>query len=287
MNKKLSIGLGLALAATVSTNAFADACDNLGNNAEWKSNFAKLETAVDKGQYDEAVEYAKSLYAICAKSPALLFYTGQAMKGQGDKDRATQYFIKAAEMTSDVAVDPGMSRRIWYARYEAEHPEATPEALQAKADELAAEKNKYDELKAEWDAKSVEERENAARIEVASVYLQQESKRSWGAAMWSGVGIAVAGIALTATGAALITSSDKIEKSGETTTEKSGFAVTKPYVTSWALLGAGLAMTVGGTVLTGIAGYHYARIDLDNDGAADESVSFNILPGSVSFGMTF
>ena len=55
----------------------------------------------------------------------------------------------------------------------------------------------------------------------------------------------------------------------------------------WAMLGAGLAMTVGGAVLTGIAGYHYARIDLDNDGSADESVSFNVSPTSLSFGLTF
>ena len=287
MNKKLSIGLGLALAATVSTNAFADPCDNLSTNIEWATNFAKLEAAVDNGKNEDALEYAKVLFGICQKSPTLLYFTGRAMKGQGDNDRATQYFIKAAEMTSEVAVDPGMSRRIWAARYEAEHPEASPEGLKAKADELAAAQARYDELKAEMDAKNLEEKENAARLEVASVYLQQEAKRSWGAALWSGVGVAAAGIALTVTGAVLANSVDKIEKVGEATTEKSGFAITKPYIASWALLGAGIAMTVGGTVLMGVAGYHYARIDLDNDGVADESVSFNVLPGSVSFGMTF
>ena len=124
-------------------------------------------------------------------------------------------------------------------------------------------------------------------MEVASEYLIEKSRSDWGAAMWSGVGIAAAGIALTVTGGVLAMNSDKIEKSGETTTEKSGFAVPKPYVASWALLGAGIAMTIGGTVLTGIAAYHYVRVDLDNDGVEDESVSFNVLPGSVSFGMTF
>ena len=287
MNKKLLIGLGLALAATASTNAFADSCDNLASNATWTSNFSKLETAVEKGQYDDAVEYAKPLFGICQKSPALLYYTGLAMKGKGDADRATQYFIKAAEMTSDVAVDPGMSRRIWYARYEAEHPEATPEALKAKADELAAEQAKYNELKSEWDAKNVEEREEQARMEVAGAYLIEESKRNWGGAMWAGVGITAGGLILAITGGVLSMKVDKIEKSGETNADKSGFAVTKTYVASWAMLGAGIAMTVGGAVLTGIAGYHYAKIDLDNDGSADESVSFNVLPGSVSFGMTF
>ncbi len=287
MNKKLSIGLGLALAATISTNAFADACDDLSSNIEWITNFAKLEAAVDNGKNEDALEYAKVLFGICQKSPTLMYFTGRAMKGQGDNDRATQYFIKAAEMTSEVAVDPGMSRRIWAARYEAEHPEASPEGLKAKADENAALLAQNNELKAELDAKIVAEKENAARMEVAGVYVQQESKRSWGAALWTGVGFAAAGIALTITGAVLTNSMEKVEKIGDATSDKSGYAVTKPYVLSWSLLGAGIAMTVAGTAVMGIAGYQYAHIDLNNDGEANESVSFNVSPTSISFGMTF
>ena len=57
-----------------------------------------------------------------------------------------------------------------------------------------------------------------------------------------------AGIGMSVAGAVLVKKSDKIEKSGETTTEKSGFSVTKPYVAGWTLLGAGIVATVGGTV---------------------------------------
>ena len=287
MNKKFSIGLGLVLAAAVSNHAFADACDNLGNNAEWRKKFAKLETAVDNGQFEDAIEHSKALFAICSRSPALMFYTGQAMKGKGDIDRAKQYFIKASDLTSEIAVDTGLSRRIWFARYEAEFPDASPEARQAQADQLAAEQAKYSELKAELDAHHIDLRENNARIEIASAFLNEKSKRDWGIALWSGVGITAAGIILIVSGGVLTTESEEIEKSGDTTTEKSGFAVTKPYVAGWTLLGAGIAATVGGTVLMGIAGYNYVRVDLDNDGAEDESVSFNVSPTGISFGMTF
>jgi hypothetical protein len=285
--KGLAIGTGLVLAATMSNAAFADDCDNLSNNPNWDLNFSTLENAVDKGDYDTAVETAKVLFGICAQSPALLYYTGVAMKGKGDKERAQQYFVKASENTSEIAVDPGMSRRIWYARYEMEHPEATPEAIKAKADEMAETKRQYADLKTQFDEMNKNIELNTAQRSMEEKFLLQQSKENWWSSMWAGVGIAGAGIALTITGGVLASTSEKIEKAGTPTTEKSGFAITKGYVAGWTLLGAGIAMTIGGTVLTGIAGYHYNAIDLDSDGAKDESVSFNVSPTGVSFGMTF
>ena len=55
------------------------------------------------------------------------------MRGSGDEERAKIYFQKSSESLSIMAADPGLSRKIWYTRYESEHPESTAEALQEKA----------------------------------------------------------------------------------------------------------------------------------------------------------
>ena len=96
-----------------------------------------------------------------------------------------------------------------------------------------------------------------------------------------------AGLVLTITGGVLVSNSKKIENTGAPSTEKSGFAIRKSYVAGWTLLGAGLVATVGGTVLTGIAGYRYNRLDTNGDGEKNESVSFSVMPTAVSFEMTF
>ena len=281
----LSIGLGIAFAATTASMAFADDCNNLGGNPAWTSNFGKMESAIEKGKYDDAIEYAKPLFAICQRSPALLYYTGLAMKGKGDLDRSKQYLIKASDMTSDVAVDPGMSRRIWFARYEAEFPEAAPESLQAKADAMAEQKAKYAELEKQVAEKAAADKEAAIQTDVASTMLLGKTLSNWRASMWAGVGITAAGIAATIAGSVLVVKSDKVEAKGNIDTSNSGFAVKKSYLAGWALIGAGIVATVGGTVLTGIAGSRFVRTSDELD--KKQVFSFSVSPTSVAFGMEF
>ena len=255
--------------------------------------------AYDRGDYDEALQIGKQLTLICNRSPVVNFTMSEIYRKTGNDQDSDTYAARATDYIIEYPVPAALNERIWLRAAENKLPyKKQLSDLQGRMTKMAGdlktcneEKNACNEEKNSLvgndatlrAALEAAQKENA----IHNQYQLKESKDNWGAAMWTGVGVAAAGIALTVTGAVLAKSVDKVEKVGEATIKKSGFAVTKTYVTSWSLLGAGLAMAVGGTVLTGIAGYHYANIDLDNDGAADESVSFNVSPTSISFGMTF
>ena len=275
-----------AFALTSATNAFAD-CSTM-NDDQWIELSSEMASAYDRGDYDEALRIGKQLTLICNRSPIVNFTISEIYRKTGNDQESDKYASRATDYIIEYPVPAALNERIWLRAAEVKLPYKKQAAdlqqnLEKVENDLSVCNDANIILASNDSTLNQTIQENAIRSE----YLLKESKRSWGAMMWSGVGITVAGIALTATGAALASTVDKVEKSGEATDKKSGYAITKPYITSWALLGAGIAMTVGGTVLTGIAGYHYTHIDLDNDGAKDESVSFNISPTSISFGMTF
>lgn len=285
MNVYLKLLSTLSLSAFIgltASNAFAD-CSTM-NDEEWNNLSAQMAKAYDQGNYEEALQYGKQLIVICNRSPVVNYTMSEIYRKSGNEEESDKFAKRATEFILEYPVPQALAERIWLRRAENELPyKKQLSDLQGRMTKMAVELKECNEMKANYAADQESAKENA----IHEQYLKEESKRHWGAAMWSGVGIMAAGVGLTIAGSVMTVKSDKIEKSGETTKEKSGFEVTKPYVAGWTLLGAGLAMTVGGTVLTSIAGYRYTHIDLDNDGAADESVSFNVSPTSIAFGMTF
>lgn len=275
-----------AFALTSATNAFAD-CSTM-NDEQWIELSGDMASAYDRGDYDEALRIGKQLTLICNRSPIVNFTISEIYRKTGNEVESDKYASRATDYIVEYPVPAALNERIWLRAAEVKLPYKKQAAdLQENLTKVEGELNACNEEKTALVDSGTNLNATIQENAIRSEYLLKESKSSWGAAMWSGVGITVAGIALTATGAALASSVDKVEKSGEATDKKSGYAITKPYIASWALLGAGIAMTVGGTVLTGIAGYNYTHIDLDNDGVKDESVSFNVSPTSISFGMTF
>ena len=282
-----------AFALTAASNAFAD-CSTM-NDEEWNDLSAQMASAYDKSDYENALRIGKQLTVICNRSPVVNFTMSEIYRKSGNEQESDKYAERATQYILDYPVPQALNERIWVRAAENKLPyKRQLSDLQGRMTKMAGDLKTCNEEK-----NTITEEKNALAANLATLettqkenaihgqYQLKESKSHWGAAMWTGVGVAAAGIALTVTGAVLSNSVDKIEKVGEATVKKSGYAVTKSYVASWSLLGAGLALAVGGTVLTGIAGYHYTSIDLDNDGTADESVSFNVSPTSFSFGMTF
>lgn len=279
-----SILAATAMAFGMASNAFAD-CSQI-NDPQWNDLSVQMATAYDKGNYEEALKIGKQLTVICNRSPIVNFTMSEIYRKSGNEQESDKFAERATEYILDYPVPQALNERIWLRAAENKLPyKKQLSDLQGRMTKMAGDLRTCNEEKEQLAGSDAALKENAIRSE----YLLQQSKSSWGAALWSGVGIMTAGVGMTIAGAVLVKKADKIEKSGETTTEKSGFSVTKPYVAGWALLGAGIVATVGGTVLTGIAGYHYTHIDvdLDSDGNKDESLSFNLSPMGASFGMTF
>lgn len=273
-----------ALALTAASNAFAD-CSTM-NDAEWNSLSASMAKAYDAGNYEEALGYGKRLSVICNRSPIVNYTMSEIYRKSGNEEESNKYAKRATEFINEYPVPQALTERIWLRYAENELPYKKQLAdLQGRMTKMAGDLRECSEMKGKYD----ESAQTLHEHEIRNIYLQRESKANWWGAMWAGVGIAAAGIGMTIAGSVLVVKADKIESSGEMSADKSGFAITKPYVAGWTLLGAGVVATIGGTVLTGIAGYHYNSIDvdMDDDGEKDESLSFNIAPSYVSFGMTF
>lgn len=241
---------------------YAD-CNDLSNNPKWTSQLTILKEQVDSKKYSEAIETSKPLFAICQESPALLYYTGLALQGNGDADRAKVYFQKASEATSGMATEPGISRLIWYARYEAENPNRTKESVE----KLNAELEKY-------------------KIQdVQSSYTDQIVLDRYKATMWTGIGVGIAGIVLTSVGGALVAtqekSNDKSVVRGESLKIRGG------YLAGWTTLGVGLGLAVAGAITAGIGGYQYTHLESNNAAPDGADLSFHVGLTGAEMRLTF
>lgn len=296
MKSKCLTALAGLMALGVASSAMADDCNNLGSNTTWNTNFANLETAIEKANYDEAIDVAKTLYGICQRSPALNYYTGMAMKGKGDTERAAIYFQKASEYTSDIAVDPGMSRRIWYARYESEHPDATPEALAAAKEKYDAQVMATADLQKQLQEQSQQLEVKKATAAVTTLADLESAVTNWKVGMWTSVGVTTLGVAMTIAGGMIAKKADKLKKSD---TAKSGWKINPAHNAGWAVFGTGIGLGVTGLTMTIMTAYNYVkysdRLDAmyEQQGQSTEettepvSYRFDVTPTSASFGMTF
>ena len=267
--------IGMTAAAS---NAMAD-CSSIGSS-EWNNYAMAMNAAVESQNYEEALNSAKRMSLICDREPSLNFSMSRIYAKMGDEKNAAVYAKKATDYIADYPVPPMLAERIWMNRAEYDLPyKAELEALQAKTAD-------YDTIKAEYDARVQEDKEKTLRNE----FMQRSTMANWWGALWAGVGITAGGIILTGVGGGLIANADKIEQAGEMGNGKSGFAVTKPYVAGWTMLGAGLAMIAGGGVLLGISVARYTKFQSQLEAAGEvkeDTISFQVFPGYASFGMTF
>ena len=273
------------LAGLIPATSFAQNCDGLDRNSSWQAGMAELSEHIDKEEYDAAIESAKPLFAICPGMPSLNYYTAIAMRDK-DPARSLLYLQEAAKRTSQFSTSAAMSRKIWSALFDAEHPERTEAAvaqmtqvnmrLNAEIDGQKQIIAKKDEHINELEKRVLQADHNAAKmlytnnIEVQSNYYRL---------MWAGAGLGIAGLLVTGGGLALALMVDNTKEYGS-----SGYKVSTPYIIGWSLIGAGAGMTVAGAVVAGIAGYNYTHIELPD---SDVTLSFDVSPMSASFGMAF
>ncbi len=274
--------------------AFAD-CDDIGD-PNYQKSVKEFIAIYESGEYQKAIEAAKPLFAVCKETPSVLFYTGLAFRGLGNIDNAKVYVQKASENLSKYSADPGLSRKIWFERYELEHPESTVEAIEERKkmiDALTAQVNdanrqiegmrdQVDAVKAEKD--QYIEKNHELELTLVSTGDVTRYKNL----MWTGAGLGMGGIAAAIAGGVLVGMNDEIKiknmsaEGGRLRGKPDG--ITRDL--GLGLLGAGIGMTVVGAVMTGISGYYYTHLTGSGDGQSDSGESGENAP-SVSFNAGF
>ncbi|MBQ8038119.1 MAG: hypothetical protein IJ268_14110 [Proteobacteria bacterium] len=218
---------------------YGEDCTDLLSNKDWQSRMNQMIQMVEAHNYSQAIEQAKGLYPICRRSPILNYYTGMALLGKGEREQALVYFQKASDYISEIGVDPGISRRIWYARYELEHPECSQSSMLEQTRELAKLKLEKANFRSGQD-------------------MTELAKASEWKLMWTGAGIGMAGLVVAGVGAGIGMNVDNVnyvDKGGQSKSMK----VSTSYMAGWGLFGAGLGMLVSGAIMTAVAGYKYTH----------------------------
>lgn len=249
--------LAFAVSILVSAPAYAqDRCETIGEDPEWAENIKQLIKTMQEGDMQAAKIQSKQTAEICPNAPALNYLQGKIAEALGETKDALYYYQKASENTYTFAVEPDTAKKIWYARYENEHPERTAGALSSTNTRLDALEN-----------------ENAQ--------LRQEKHDTYGQLMWTGVGIGIGGLILTGIGSAVVASTKPVSLyvvNGVNYEYQS-----KPaYAFGWSSLGIGLGLLATGSILAGIFGYKYSQSD-----AGSEDIAFSISPVSFSIEMRF
>lgn len=273
-----SITVGLCSLLFLST-AYADNCDKLDKNQSWVSGFTELNAAYKAEKWDEALKHAKSLEEICDLSPILNYTIARLHKNKGDKEKYLFYLQKSTQNTERFAVDKDTLDRMWEEKYLAAHPEATPEHIASLKADIESLKVDIESLKADLEQAKLTNTE-LSNTTISKEARLEEQVNDFKTPMWIAVGIGAAGIALTATGAALVATSepsDFVKKSGVPGRYKENIN----HTTGWVLLGVGSAFLISGTVFSAILGYKYKH-SKDN-----QSLSFNISPTNASIAFEF
>ena len=245
-----------------------DGCGTIAQSSEWISDMQEFVNAVDNGELKHAQTLSKKLSKVCADSPALNYVQGKMYEKLDDRINALFYYQKASENTYRYAVDPKTAQKIWFARYEFEHPERTQDAVKSSSEKISA--------------NEIENERLSKQLQALAPY-KDEYLESIKNLLWTGTGLGVSGLVFIGTGAALAAMypACTIEQDDE------GL---KPYrahekalhSVGWAFVGIGSGLFVTGTILAGVYGYKYTHFKVDNT-----DISFDISPTSLSFEMTF
>ncbi len=244
--------------------AFANECDDLETNTTWQKGMNTIAQMQKQGNHEQALEETKKLYKICSLAPSLLYMTGESLEATGDKERALIYYQKATENMSQMVVEPGLARKIWYRRYELEHPERTADAIseqQSRIEELTAQAQELEKKNLELSVKDS---------------LMTNPADGFKTLMWTGAGSAIGGAVLAIAGGTMLGVIDK------NTEIRGGKAhIKSSFLTGYVLLGTGIGLTVLGSAVAGIGGYYYSKTK------SNAVMSFNFTGTGASFGMTF
>ena len=278
MQKIFVTGLAL-LALLLPGLAFAD-CNDIGTPA-FQKGVKDLISLYESGQYKKAIDAAKPLFAKCKEAPSVLYYTGLAFRDQGDIENAKVYIQKASEALSKYSAEPGISRKIWYERYELEHPEGTVEAVNTRKIMIDALTTQVGEINKQIDNMRAQMESDRADKDL---YIQKNhdlelAVQSGGDVtryknmMWTGAGIGIGGIALIVAGGAVYGTKHNDLKLKDMEFEKNNNTILNGTSDNLqrdlgiGLLSAGIGMTLIGAVMAGINGYyytHFSNSDADN-----------------------
>lgn len=260
------------LAIIPNTAAAENNCNKLEKNEEWKTGMTTLVQTMQANDMKLAKQQAKALSKICSDSPSLNYLQGKIAEALDEKNEALYFYQKASENTYAFAVDPETAKKIWYARYENEHPERTQDAILSKDEQFKA-----------LNANLKQAESDKAQYFKELNTLKESELSTTKSLMWTGVGLAAGGLILASTGAAFIALNDPV-KLEEVSNDKVHYTYSeKPlYFAGWTFVGLGTGLLITGAVLTGIYGYKYTHISSDS-----HEMSFHISPNSLSFGLTF
>ena len=281
----------------LALDAYAEDCTNLEENAEWTSGLQELIDLYEQARYEDARNLAIELRNTCSKSPILNYMNAKIAEGLNDNEMALKYFQEASKNTYEIAIPPETAKKIWYARYEKEHPERSANSVAILKDEsesLAEQSVLLKEQSRILSTKILKTRQSA-EIET----LRNDAERS----MWIGTGIGSMGLAVTAAGIALTVTSEKYNYNYQYTSSELNnpadpagyyesdrddygtYKVNPRYEAGLALFGIGLAMTITGAIFAGIYGYQYTHIGNHED--ILDTIDLAIAPNGVSMHLTF
>ncbi len=250
--------------------AHADDCQRLHEIDAWNDGLSNLGNQVTQQQWDEALQTAEQLNTICERSPILNYMMGRIYKEKGNDSKSLYYYQRATLFTEEFSVKGKNLEKIWFDRYEAENPEARPEAI-------AARKQEIEQLRSE-----LQQAQEAALKTSMNEQIDTAKLRSqYAAGLWTGVGFTAVGLALTLAGGAMAFKDEKRTVQTETAGETMKAKFPTDVALYLGLFGGGIALTIAGATMAGFFGYHYANA------APVDNLSIHIAPGSAALSFTF
>ena len=266
-----------------------DPCLTLNDNELWNTEIVLLTENVKRKDYDAALMNAEKLNQICDRSPIVNYSIGRIYQEKGDEAKTIEYLRRATKHTSEFNVPDSNLGQIFYDLYEAEHPDARPASIEARKKEI-------EQLHADVDAANERTRlvtaERDAKIEELHQF-EKETRDNYGIGLWTGVGIAGAGVVLAAVGGTMMAVCDepintkdvKIDlddKKVPTGGVTGNVSINPDYSAYMIMLGVGAGLAVAGGIVAGIMGYKYTH---SKD--SDETLSFGIAPNGAFMNVTF
>lgn len=247
-----------------------DACFTLNSDPTWKELLINYSNAYSEKDYKKALAYTDALKRICSQSPNLNYAIAMTYKQMGDIDNAKHYIEIATDNLLAFSASPQTARAIWYTRYDLEN-----------GDQFI-EKDTFDDAMRNLTTENFELKEN-----LTEAYA--DAQKPYAAIMWTGTGIGIAGIGSLIAGTVLAVQNndfelDKPKWEGQVTRTKVPLKNSYEIKTGYALIGVGVAATVAGAVMAGIAGYQYKRAI---DAERDSTISVTVSPQSVQLGVSF
>lgn len=256
-----------------------DGCMDLDHNDDWNARFAELTSNYKAKDFPAALTNAQAMNSICDRSPVLNFAIGRIYREMGDDTKGLYYMQRATMFTEEFQVRGELLERMWYERYEIEHVDARQANIDERKKRIEDQQNEIELLKTEVQKRDAEMLEYKAQTTLERNTSLMAERSHYAAGLWSGVAIGGIGIVLAIAGGVLMyTEKDKaVEFSDE---ERKGWVQPKAYLYT-SMFAGGLGLTVAGTVVAGIMGYHYSRTPVpDSDlefafGPTGATLSFN------------